>query len=106
MLTHVRLRQGLLRTGCNSHSRTSYYPQTYLVSVLPVIIGLYIVVVRGLLWLLRPALRFAVPQLKSHAFFLSHERTNALAMDVSAPLLMPCGGHRYIVPALVDINVL
>ena len=49
---------------------------------------LYIAVIRGTLWVLRPALLFVMPQLKGHAFFDHevHERTNALCFDVRRTL--------------------
>ena len=77
-------RQGLLRADCNAHSRTAYYTTNIAVFVLPVAIILYIAVIRGTLWVLRPALLFVMPQLKGHAFFdhEAHERTNALCFDV------------------------
>ena len=47
-------------------------------------IVLYTAAIRGLVWVLRPAAMFVMPQLAGHAFFdhAVHERTNALTFDV------------------------
>jgi hypothetical protein len=70
---------------CIGRSRTDYYTSNIALFVLPMAIVFYISVIRGLLWVLRPALFFAWPQLAGHAFFdhAVHERTNALSFDVS-----------------------
>ncbi len=49
---------------------------------------LYIAVIRGTLWVLRPALLLVMPHLKGHAFFdhKAHEQTNALSFDVRRTL--------------------
>ena len=51
-------------------------------------IVLYIAVIRGTLWVLRPALLLVMPRLKDHAFLdhEAHERTNALSCDVRRTL--------------------
>ncbi len=84
-------RQGLLRSECNPHSRTNYYTTSFALFALPVIIVLFVVGVRALLWALRPVLHFVMPQLKGHAFFdhAVHTRTTALSIDVRI-LPMPC----------------
>ncbi len=76
--------QGVLRSNCNPHSRTSYYTVTYITFTLPVMIVFYVTVVRGALWVLRPALLCVIPKLKGRAFFdhAAHQRTNALSFDV------------------------
>jgi hypothetical protein len=78
-------RQGLLRADCIARSRTDYYTSNISLFVLPMAIVLYIAAIRGLLWVLRPAALFVMPQLAGHAFFdhAVHERTNALSFDVS-----------------------
>ena len=77
--------------ACNSHSRTSFYEQIYLLFSLPVIIMLYVLLVRGTLRAVRPALLYMIPQLKGRAFFdhAAHDRTNALTIDVSLPCATP-----------------
>jgi hypothetical protein len=69
---------------CNSRSRTDYYTSNITLFVLPMAIVFYVSVIRGLLWVLRPALFFAWPQLAGHAFFdhTVQERTNSLSLDV------------------------
>ena len=58
-------------------------------------IVVYVTVVRGALWVSRPALLYVIPKLKGRAFFdhAAHQRTNALSFDVRAPfaLVMPRG---------------
>ena len=77
-------RQGLLRADCIARSRTDYYASNIALFVLPMAIVLYIAVIRGLLWILRPALLYLMPQLAGHAFFdhAVQKRTNALSFDV------------------------
>jgi hypothetical protein len=77
-------RQGLLRADCIARSRTDYYASNIALFVLPMAIVLYIAVIRGLLWVLRPALLYLMPQLAGHAFFdhAVQKRTNALSFDV------------------------
>jgi hypothetical protein len=69
---------------CNSRSRTDYYTSNIALFLLPMAIVLYITAIRGILWSLRPAFLFVMPQLAGHAFFdhAVHERTSALSFDV------------------------
>ena len=69
---------------CIARSRTDYYTSNIALVVLPMAIVFYVSVIRGLLWVLRPALFFAWPQLAGHAFFdhAVQKRTNALSFDV------------------------
>ena len=79
---------------CNPHSRTSYYTTSFTLFTLPAAIVVYVLGIRGLLWVLRPALLFVRPQLKGHALFShdAHLRTNALCIDVrTAHFPMPRG---------------
>ena len=94
-------RQGLLRTDCNPHSRTNYYTTSFTLFTLPAAIVVYVLGIRGLLWVLTPALLFVRPQLKGHAFFdhSVHKRTNALSIDVrTAHFPMPRGAMQPILP--------
>jgi hypothetical protein len=77
-------RQGLLQADCIARLRTDYYTRNMSLFVLPMAIVLYIAVIRGLLWVLRPALLYLMPQLAGHAFFdhAVQKRTNALSFDV------------------------
>jgi len=70
---------------CIARSRTDYYTANIALFVLPMAIVLYIAAIRGLVWVLRPAALFVMPQLAGHAFFdhAVHERTSALSFDVS-----------------------
>jgi hypothetical protein len=83
--------QGLLRSDCNPHTRKSFYTVVFTMFALPAIIVFYVMVVRGFLWVLRPALLFVMPKLKGRAFFdhAAHQRTNALSFDVRLRLAMP-----------------
>jgi hypothetical protein len=69
---------------CNSRSRTDYYTSNIALFLLPMAIVLYITAIRGILWSLRPAFLFVMPQLAGHAFFdhAVHERTSTLCFDV------------------------
>jgi hypothetical protein len=69
---------------CIARSRTDYYTSNIALFVLPMAIVLYTAAIRGLVWVLRPAAMFVMPQLAGHAFFdhAVHERTNALTFDV------------------------
>ena len=42
---------GLLQMACNSYSRTGYYDKIYFIVALPVIIVIYVAIIRGALWL-------------------------------------------------------
>jgi hypothetical protein len=79
--------------ACNSYSRTSYYDQIHFMFALPAILVVYVGVIRGVLWILRPALLYVRPQLKGGPFFdhKASERTSALCGDVRKPLAMPQG---------------
>ena len=79
-------RQGLLRSDCNPHARTSYYTFNFLIFALPVMCLCNVLVFRGLLWGARPALLFVWPKLKGHAFFDNPQRLNTLCVDVRAPI--------------------
>ena len=86
---------------CNPHSRTSYYTTSFTLFTLPAAIVVYVLGIRGLLWVLRPALLFVRPQLKGHALFShdAHLRTNALCIDVrTAHFPMPRGAIQPVVP--------
>lgn len=79
-------RQGLLRSDCNPHARTSYYTFNFLIFALPVMCLCNVLVFRGLLWGARPAPLFVWPKLKGHAFFDNPQRLNTLCVDVHAPI--------------------
>ena len=79
-------RQGLLRSDCNAHARTKYYTFNFILFALPVMCLCNVIVFRGLLWGVRPALLFMRPKLKGHAFFDNPQRLNTLCVDVRAPI--------------------
>jgi hypothetical protein len=76
---------------CNPLSRDDYYTKNIAIVVLPMAIMLYVAAIRLILWSLRPAFLFVMPQLAGHAFFdhAVHGRTSALCFDVRRTL---CAG--------------
>jgi hypothetical protein len=55
---------------------------------LPAMIVFYVLIFKGFLWVVGPAMLFVMPKLKGHAMFdhTAHQRTNALSFDVRTPL--------------------
>ena len=78
------LYQGLLRMDCNSNSRTDFLDKLYFLSTMPLVIVLYVAIIRVALWVVRPVLLHVMPRLKGRAFFSAktRERTSALCIDV------------------------
>ena len=69
---------------------------------LPAMVVFYVLIFRGFLWVVGPAMLFVMPKLKGRAFFdhAVHQRTNALSFDVrtllrlAGPLLSVCSCER------------
>ena len=55
---------------------------------LPAMVVFYVLIFRGFLWVVGPAMLFVMPKLKGHAMFdrTVQQRTNALSFDVRTPL--------------------
>ena len=91
------LHQGLLRMDCNSNSRTDFYNKLYFLFAMPLVIVVYVVIIRVVLGVLKPVLLLVMPSLKGRAFFSVEaqrsERANALCVDVR---------HRRMIPLLVS----
>ena len=70
--------------ACNSYSRTGYYDKMYFIVAMPVIIVIYVAIIRGALWALGLILRAPGPYFKTHKFFgeVATEKRTAWCFDV------------------------